>query len=316
MRERSAMLASVAFSLILGTGLFVQSTRTARSADDCLAKPNAAAPRGQHWYYRIDHQNNRQCWRLGPEGLPVQKIDLQTLKSKQQTTAAPASTRGPKPATAEAPDAPAEPAGKKVGATTGVGWRDMPKFADIPALSLLTQQQARAEDPQSTGPTDPTPAAGNQVVASAGDSLPLETKQAEEPQDSVTVAPESMEPVEAVAETDYKFTWLVAGLVFLVIAGPIVHFLERRRQRAAKSLQPPQWAPLSAPPPAVRLAPAPVVRLAPAPEVGHEAASPDQSERLAQALHQLLDRLQTDLGLEQSTLNSVQRPEIRMKSSR
>jgi hypothetical protein len=315
MRVRSAMLASVAFTLILGTGLFVQSARTARSAEACLAKPNAPAPRGQHWYYRIDHQNNRQCWRLGPEGLPVQKIDLQTLKSKQQTTAAPALTRAPKPASAEAVDVPAEPARNKAGATTGVGWRDMPKFADIPALSLLTQQQARAEDPQSAGVADPMPAAGNQV-ASAGDSLPLETKQAEEPQDSVTAAPESMEPVEAVAETDRKFTWLVAGLVFLVIAGPIVHFVERRRQRAARSLLPPQWAPLSAPPPAVRLSPAPAVRLAPAPEVEREAASPDQSERLAQALHQLLDRLQTDLGLEQSTLNSGQRPEIRMKSSR
>ena len=308
MRERSAMLASVTFALVLATSLFVQSTRTARSADECLSKPNAPAPRGQHWYYRIDHQNNRQCWRLGPEGLPVQKVDPQIQKSKLQTPPAQASTRGPRPATAEAANAPAEAADNKVGGTTGIGWRDMPKLSDMPPLSLPAPQGAPIEEPQSAGEINSSPSVGNQVVASAGDSLPLETKQAEEPQDAATALPAPMDPVQATAETDRKFTLLVAGLVFLIIAGPIVHYVERRRQRAARNLQPPRWAPLNAPPPDVRLAPAS--------EIGRGTAPIDQIERLAHALQQLLDRLQTDLGLEQSTLNSVQKPEIRMKRAR
>ena len=70
MRERSAMLASVTFAFVLIAGLMLQSTLSA-DAEDCIAKPNAPAPQGEHWYYRIDHANNRQCWRLGPEGLRV-----------------------------------------------------------------------------------------------------------------------------------------------------------------------------------------------------------------------------------------------------
>jgi hypothetical protein len=50
----------------------------ARSADDCIAEPNRDPPAGHHWYYHVDHANNRKCWRLGdavaqrasPESVP------------------------------------------------------------------------------------------------------------------------------------------------------------------------------------------------------------------------------------------------------
>jgi hypothetical protein len=42
-----------------------------RAADDCLTKPNAAAPQGSHWYYRVDRTTHRECWYLGPEGRKV-----------------------------------------------------------------------------------------------------------------------------------------------------------------------------------------------------------------------------------------------------
>jgi hypothetical protein len=41
------------------------------AADDCLTKPNAAAPPGNHWYYRVDRATHRECWYLGPEGREV-----------------------------------------------------------------------------------------------------------------------------------------------------------------------------------------------------------------------------------------------------
>ena len=40
-------------------------------AADCLAAPNGVAPEGLHWYYRLDHANNRKCWRLREAGLPT-----------------------------------------------------------------------------------------------------------------------------------------------------------------------------------------------------------------------------------------------------
>ncbi|MGA8961879.1 MAG: hypothetical protein WB475_16895, partial [Pseudolabrys sp.] len=72
MRERSTVLASATFGFVAIASLSVQSTH-AVAADECLTKPNSPAPQGQHWYYRLDHAANRQCWRLGPEGLRVQK---------------------------------------------------------------------------------------------------------------------------------------------------------------------------------------------------------------------------------------------------
>src|SRR5689334_122934 len=33
--------------------------------DECIPKPNAAAPEGSHWYYRTDRASQRQCWHLG-----------------------------------------------------------------------------------------------------------------------------------------------------------------------------------------------------------------------------------------------------------
>src|SRR5262249_35059346 len=74
MRERSVLLASVTFVFFVIAGLAAKPTHAA-ATDDCLSRPNSPAPQGQHWYYRIDHANNRQCWRLGREGLRVQKSE-------------------------------------------------------------------------------------------------------------------------------------------------------------------------------------------------------------------------------------------------
>jgi len=45
------------------------------AGDDCVAKPNSAAPQGSHWYYRVDRTANRRCWFLGPEGLKVRQAE-------------------------------------------------------------------------------------------------------------------------------------------------------------------------------------------------------------------------------------------------
>jgi len=34
------------------------------AADACLSAPNGGAPKGQHWYYHLDHANSRKCWYL------------------------------------------------------------------------------------------------------------------------------------------------------------------------------------------------------------------------------------------------------------
>jgi hypothetical protein len=50
---------------------FLLSVQVSRAADECIEKPNAPAPQGSHWYYRIDRASNRQCWYLGAEAAKV-----------------------------------------------------------------------------------------------------------------------------------------------------------------------------------------------------------------------------------------------------
>jgi hypothetical protein len=48
--------------------LAVAMNGAAHAAGDCLSGPNGAAPKGSHWYYRIDHAAKRNCWYVRAEG--------------------------------------------------------------------------------------------------------------------------------------------------------------------------------------------------------------------------------------------------------
>ena len=48
--------------------LVVAMNGVARAADTCLSGPKGAAPKGSHWYYRIDHATKRNCWYVRAEG--------------------------------------------------------------------------------------------------------------------------------------------------------------------------------------------------------------------------------------------------------
>lgn len=46
----------------------------AAKGDDCKIKPDGSAPAGLHWYYRVDRTNNRHCWYLHAQGMPVHPV--------------------------------------------------------------------------------------------------------------------------------------------------------------------------------------------------------------------------------------------------
>ncbi|MEA2345853.1 MAG: hypothetical protein QOF63_4022 [Thermoanaerobaculia bacterium] len=48
--------------------LAVALNGAAHAADNCLSGPKGAAPKGSHWYYRIDHATKRNCWYVRAEG--------------------------------------------------------------------------------------------------------------------------------------------------------------------------------------------------------------------------------------------------------
>jgi hypothetical protein len=48
--------------------LVVAMNGAARATEACLSGPKGTAPKGSHWYYRIDHATKRNCWYVRAEG--------------------------------------------------------------------------------------------------------------------------------------------------------------------------------------------------------------------------------------------------------
>jgi hypothetical protein len=74
-----------------------QSSFGEPNGDECKLKPGDAAPAGLHWYYRVDRVNNRHCWYLHAQGMPVhsrtpQKQDTQSENTEEPVSAMPAQT--------------------------------------------------------------------------------------------------------------------------------------------------------------------------------------------------------------------------------
>jgi hypothetical protein len=169
-RERAGMpeLKSILSFVVLG---FVLAPGTALAVDECLSKPNAPASKGQHWYYRVDRaNNNRQCWRLGPEGLRVQKSEPQVQKTKPQGTVKPEPPPPTqRPATTGMAIASADvSAVGAVGTAPATGWLDVTKFPDSPPTSQPASQSPPVEPTQSIVASDSEPQVANPVVATGG----------------------------------------------------------------------------------------------------------------------------------------------------
>jgi hypothetical protein len=64
------------------------SVTLAHSADNCLSGPKGAAPKGSHWYYRVDHATKRNCWYVRSEGekpVAAQNASLTKVSPQAET---------------------------------------------------------------------------------------------------------------------------------------------------------------------------------------------------------------------------------------
>jgi hypothetical protein len=311
----------VFITFVLLAGVFAQSTRDVGAAEECLSKPNSPAPQGQHWYYRVDHANGRQCWRLGPEGLRVQKSAPPSEKrAAPEASRSDAPVRVQRPVTAGTGNASAEVTPEaNVTAAPPAYWLDAPRlpnqsFSVPPVAQPPSSIGGSVGSPDSPDPDDP-PAPARSVVASAGDVLPQAAARAEGLPRSAPAARPT--PTPSIVDDDHTFALLLLMFVTLAIAGPMLHYTERRRRRAAKRVQPPRWAPTLTPnkPAADAQVPlAPNAGIDPVPEPPPLTSSL-QTERLEKALQQLLDRLQKENLSGQSATPSPRRTEIEMKKS-
>jgi hypothetical protein len=61
-------LAAILAGALASVTLVVAMDGAAHAAGNCLSGPKGAAPKGSHWYYRIDHASKRNCWYVRAEG--------------------------------------------------------------------------------------------------------------------------------------------------------------------------------------------------------------------------------------------------------
>jgi hypothetical protein len=60
--------AAILIGALAGVTLVTATNGVARATETCLSGPKGTAPKGSHWYYRIDHATKRNCWYVRAEG--------------------------------------------------------------------------------------------------------------------------------------------------------------------------------------------------------------------------------------------------------
>lgn len=74
MTTRTRQFAGLASAIVLGSlaGLLALQPTALHAAGECLSGPKGAAPKGSHWYYRVDRATKKNCWyvRAGGKAVP------------------------------------------------------------------------------------------------------------------------------------------------------------------------------------------------------------------------------------------------------
>jgi hypothetical protein len=120
------------------------------AGDTCRASPGAAAPQGQHWYYRVDRATKRHCWYLNTEGIHVHSFANVAAPAPSQhesagepagatanTAVQTAAPQAPPPQTAiaEAP-LPEQPVHQHAAIDFSARWQEIPKSLDLDARDV------------------------------------------------------------------------------------------------------------------------------------------------------------------------------------
>src|SRR5262245_55589547 len=291
MRGTRTVLASGFVTLTLITGSTARST-----ADECLTKPSGPTPQGQHWHYRIDHaKHGRQCRYLRAGSFQrtsrqAERVSSDAMAQAMQAPAAPTEKMSPEenaaPVAAPIPWLNVQTLSESIPAVQPPApQKPAPQTQtdDAPAITPSNTAPEKMVDPPNAIPNRPAPIADNATSA-------LRIRGSQRRQQAQA---RSEPPAPLIDPVDHTFALLMIVFAALAIAGPALHFVERRRRREAVNFQPPPWARVVA-----LNVPTPRIRVMPRQRAANPAAPvpirpPDQTERLAYALQQLVDRLQT-----------------------
>jgi hypothetical protein len=98
-------LTAILIGALAGVTLVIATNGVARATETCLSGPKGTAPKGSHWYYRIDHATKRNCWYVRAEG---EKPAASQNSSVSQTSPPAETPLQPSVANARAEAAPAD----------------------------------------------------------------------------------------------------------------------------------------------------------------------------------------------------------------
>jgi hypothetical protein len=234
------------------------SATTGDAADECLSGPKGTAPKGSHWYYRVDRPSGRHCWYIGAEGQRVRSVSERTSQqtrkrvaqhSQQAQTSEP-QTSAPEPAVrSAAPVAVAET--KTVATFFSQYWASLFSGAEPPKIAAVEEPKlAPAADASRPAPSSVTSNyAQEQNQADAQDEMPLVWPVLTEAEKDAATAPSSAttagpRPAQAsVPASALKSQHMVAILVgALAVAGILMALVYRlgtirfgRRQQQRQS---------------------------------------------------------------------------------
>jgi hypothetical protein len=153
-------LAAILAGALAGVTLVVAMDGAAQAADNCLSGPKGTAPKGSHWYYRIDHATKRNCWYVRAEGEKPAASQNSSL-----TQAAPQAEAPLRPSIA---NARAEASPTDIGQSNGTAAMPAPAVdagVDNPQSTVASRWLDRP-DADSTNPSAPTPTDSGADVSS------------------------------------------------------------------------------------------------------------------------------------------------------
>ena len=219
------VLLSLAASCVVSAG--------AVHAAQCIAKPNAPAQQGKHWYYQTDRATKRQCWYLGAEGASVQKgatpASEQLASNALAQPAAPQRAHRPTaPQSAQRPTAPeltAAPAVTEADVTAPAAplpWPKAAKLPDVPPASELAPTPALAGPQQSVDAIDPAP-------TPASDPAKESQSPANARSSPVTA------PAQATDDADHTLALAMIVFVTIAISGSVLEVTRWLRRRNASN---------------------------------------------------------------------------------
>jgi hypothetical protein len=266
-RARSALLSAITVFAAAVSAFTLLPPISPAAADTCLTAPNAPAPQGAHWYYRIERPSLRKCWRLVQKDPQVQGAPAQAAPPTEPVArfdAAPAAAaRTPAGRTAEPVAEPAPLA---------------PVIRDLVTRNVSNPSDAPQPLPPPDPPADAMPRAEIPSAPAASEQAPepVPAANAEQPLPAVSTAANA-----SVSDGTPTLRLLLGALaLFGLVACATFFVMEmlRRRTDVLNTVRETNSIPVEMPPEVSAAAESPT--FAPLPPIGLPSREDDVDEAL------------------------------------